>query len=298
MNKLTGYLRLTRPANVVTAVSDILAGVAIANAGMLFIATPMKPVVLLCMSSALLYAGGVVLNDVFDAELDKLERPERPIPSGLINKTSASFFGLILLLLGIACAAFSHVYLLSTSTVLASAIAVAAVSYDRWAKHHPFFGPLLMGTCRGLNLMLGMSVVAHAAEMYWFIALVPVMYIFAITMISRGEVHGSGRMPLYIAALLYIFVVIAILLASLYMETMPITLLFAAFFVFMIFIPLQKAINKPEGPRIGKAVKAGVLSLIIMNAAWAAAVGNWKLALFIIALLPLSLLLARMFAVT
>ena len=53
------YLTLTRPANVVTALADVLAGAAAAGtvAGL--------PGLLL--STAALYAGGVVLNDVFDA---------------------------------------------------------------------------------------------------------------------------------------------------------------------------------------------------------------------------------------
>ena len=39
----------------------------------------------LLLSSAGLYLGGMVLNDVFDARLDAVERPERPIPSGRVS---------------------------------------------------------------------------------------------------------------------------------------------------------------------------------------------------------------------
>lgn len=72
-----GLLRLTRPANVITAVSDILAGIAISG---YFLHTngdahPWKPVLLLIISTMGLYAGGVVFNDVFDATLDAAERP-------------------------------------------------------------------------------------------------------------------------------------------------------------------------------------------------------------------------------
>jgi len=159
-------------------------------------------------------------------------------------------------------------------------------------------GPLTMGLCRGLNLLLGMSLIAPAMLNFLYLALVPIAYIFAITMISRGEVHGGKRTTLYIAAVLYLLVILSILYVCFRNETVAITLPFIAFFSFMIFIPLQKAINKPVGPRIGKAVKFGVISLIIMNASWAAAVNNLALALIIIALLPVSLLLARLFAVT
>ena len=82
------------------------------------------------------------------------------------------------------------------------------------------------------------------------------------------------------------------------LETLPQTLPFVVFLAAMIFLPLQKAINQPTGPRIGKAVKSGVISLIIMNASWAAASDNLLMAFIILALLPISLLLARLFAVT
>jgi 4-hydroxybenzoate polyprenyltransferase len=45
-------------------------------------------------------------------------------------------------------------------------------------------------------------------------------------------------------------------------------------------------------------VKAGILALIVMNASWAAAFGSLYTALFILLLLPLSIFLARLFAVT
>jgi 4-hydroxybenzoate polyprenyltransferase len=66
----------------------------------------------------------------------------------------------------------------------------------------------------------------------------------------------------------------------------------------MIFPPLQKAIRNPAGPLIGKAVKAGVIALIVMNASWAAAFGAIYFALLILLLLPVSMLLAKLFAVT
>jgi 4-hydroxybenzoate polyprenyltransferase len=298
VKKITGYLRLMRPANIVTAIADILAGIAMAGT-LYFSQFDITSILFLVLSTAFLYGGGVVMNDVFDAALDKVERPERPIPSGLIKKSSAAIFGTLLLLCGIASAALSNTQLqFPASVIIAALIAVAALFYDKWMKHHAFFGPLNMGICRGLNLLLGMSIYVPAVQFYWFIALVPVIYIFAITMISRGEVHGGKKTTLYVAAILYLIVIAAISIIAFSSGTILQTLPFLVLFAIMIYMPLGKAIQQPEGPRIGKAVKNGVISLIIMNAAWAAAFGNLSLALIIIALLPLSLFLARLFAVT
>lgn len=285
-----------RPANIVTSIADVLAGVAISG---YFIHQAnqfenLVPVILLCLSTVGLYGGGVVFNDVFDAELDSVERPERPIPSGLISKKEASTLGILLLTAGIILA-----FLVSTiSGLLAFCITVSALVYDKLGKHHKLLGPLNMGLCRGLNLLLGISILPLEVQHCWFLAIVPIIYIASITMISRGEVHGGSKITLYTAALLYILVIASILYFSWVKGNLFFALIFLVPFAWMIFIPLFKAVREPVGKNIGKAVKAGVLALILMNAAWAAAFGALYLAIVIIILLPLSLKLGKLFAVT
>lgn len=285
-----------RPANIVTSVSDVLAGIAISgflvNAN--FSSDDIFPAILLCISTIGLYGGGVVFNDVFDAALDKIERRERPIPKGTVTITEAAILGSALLLAGIITAAFVS----KLSCLLAVSIAIAALIYNKWSKHHVWAGPLNMGLCRGLNLLLGISAVISSISEWWFLAIVPVIYIAAITMISRGEVHGGSKRTLYVAGLLYCIVIAAILLLSYTKEKLWWTIIFLLPFAWMIFTALIKAIRIPAPQNIGKAVKAGVIALILMNAAWAAAFGMTGLAFLIILLLPLSLWLAKIFAVT
>lgn len=282
-----------RPANIVTAVSDILAGIAISG---FFLSSPEdhSSVVWLILSTMGLYGGGVVMNDFFDADLDAIERPERPIPSGLISRAEATTLGVSLLVAGVVFAFLASVL----SGILALVIAVAALVYDRWAKHDSVLGPLNMGVCRGLDLLLGISIIPASVADHWYLAIVPIIYIAAITMISRGEVHGGKKITMYAAAVFYLAAMSGILYVSLQHGQAIGTLLFILIWAFMVFLPLKNAISKPEGRLIGRAVKAGVLALILMNAAWASAFGVTYLALIIILLLPLSVLLARVFAVT
>lgn len=58
------------------------------------------------------------------------------------------------------------------------------------------------------------------------------------------------------------------------------------------------AIKDPTGPNIGKTVKTGVLTLILMNAAWVSLSGQWEMAIFVVLLLPVSIRLGKKFAVT
>lgn len=295
MQKVMGYLRLARPANIVTAVSDILAGVAIVGffgasvAGSL----PLTPVILLCIATVGLYGGGIVFNDVFDRELDKRERPERPIPSGLISAKAASIWGGSLLLLGCLFAFLVN----ATAGVMALLVTASALVYNRWGKHNTWLGPINMGLCRSFNLLVGMSVLPAVIPEFAYLAVVPLVYIAAVTTISRGEVGGSAKAPLFLSAFMYLLVINAIAFFAAQKDQVA-ALFFLVPFALFIFRPLVRAIAQPVGPLIGKAVKAGVLSLILMNAAWVAASGAWPVAIGVALLLPLSLWLARRFAVT
>lgn len=289
MSVIKPYLQLTRPANIVTAIADILAGMAIAQ-----FTFGASPAYWLVLSTVGLYGGGVVMNDVFDAQLDAIERPERPIPSGRVPIWSAAFMGLSLLILGVVSAALFSVL----SGIIALVVALLAVLYDRYAKHSAVFGPLTMGFCRGGNLLLGMSAVSSSLSEWGWLVLVPIAYIGAITLISQDEVHGGKRRSLYIAASLYTTVHAIQFLVALNEGNGTMALLLIVLHALMVGRPLWDAFQNPIGPNIGKAVKAGVLSLIIMNAAWCIAFGNWPVALGVVLLLPLSILLARIFAVT
>ncbi|WP_296701590.1 UbiA-like protein EboC [Algoriphagus sp.] len=298
--KLFAHLQLTRPANVVTAIADILAGFAIAGMGIYLTSFSNSESYLfdlawLVLATIGLYAGGVALNDVFDADLDALERPERPIPSGRASMKSASIMAFLLLLLGILAAA----QVSNTSALIALGVALCAVLYDYWGKHQNFFGPINMGLCRAGNLLLGVSVVPELVEKFAFMGLIPLVFVAAITMISRGEVHGKNRTALFGGVGLYLIIIgsligIAFVYGEKPFEIIPFILLFA----FMIFPPLIKAIQKQEPKLIGKAVKAAVISLIILNASISAAFAGWFYGLLVLVLLPISLWLARKFAVT
>ncbi|MEX0883649.1 MAG: UbiA-like protein EboC [Cyclobacteriaceae bacterium] len=299
MYKIIAHIRLTRPANIVTAIADILAGFSIAGAILhVFPAdgdTTLHSLLWLCLSTIGLYGGGVAFNDVFDAELDKVERPERPIPSGAATVKSAAWMASLLLLMGILAAFMVGIL----AGGIAISIAVLAVLYDAWGKHQLIFGPINMGLCRAGNLLLGMSILPQVPIQKWYLGLIPLLYVAAITMISRGEVHGKNQKALKGGFFIYLLLILSIFGLAWrsevnWWETFPFLLLWGYF----IFPPLWKAMKFKEPSLIGKAVKAAVLSLIILNATLASAYVGWEVGLVILLLLPLSLQLAKMFAVT
>ena len=132
-----------------------------------------------------------------------------------------------------------------------------------------------------------------------FLAFIPLFYIGAITLISQGEVHGGKRNNLIVGLIIYLLVITFILVLGFIVPGENyFSLTFLALFAYLIIPPLFSALKQNEARLIGRAVKAGVLALVALNASLAATYGGWLPALVILLLLPVSLALAKIFAVT
>jgi 4-hydroxybenzoate polyprenyltransferase len=289
MRAINPYLRLVRPANLVTAAADILAGYAAASIAVA------SDLAFLIISSMALYAGGVVLNDFFDRDLDLVERPERPIPSGMVRPLKAAILGFALLGAGIAIAWICSIQ----GGAIAAGIACCVVFYNAVAKHYKILGPVFMGTCRGLNFLLGLSAAPAMLEEKWAISILPLAYIAAVTMISVGEVKGGTRLTNRIAAVIVSLACGGILLLSLDKEfewiwALPVVV----FLFFRIMPPIWRSCREPTAANIRSAVKTGVLSLIVLDAAFAAGYAGPLYGAAVLALMLAAAALARVFAVT
>ncbi len=93
---LKGYLKIIRPANSVAAGLAVLLGVIIATGTIPPASLPLIAVVFLVT------AAGNVINDYCDSEIDAINRPDRPIPSGAVTKKGALVYSVILFAAGIA----------------------------------------------------------------------------------------------------------------------------------------------------------------------------------------------------
>ncbi len=290
MRKTTrAYLQLLRPPNIVTAAADILAGYAAAGR------PAPRTMVALVFSGMALYAGGVVLNDYFDRHLDARERPERPIPSGRVQPGHAAAVGAVFL----AGAVVTAFFVARLSGILAAAIAVCALVYDVWAKSQAILGPVLMGCCRGGNLLLGISAVPMMCGRMWFLALVPAVYIAGVTSMSRGEVIGGNKRVIQFATVMFAAVFAAICLLGWALPFQLRWALIPLFFLGYRIAPgLCRAWRAPNPVNIRALVKSGVLSVVVLDAAIAAGfAGPWYGA-GVLALLGFAATLAGPFAVT
>lgn len=300
---VSGLLVLLRPANLITAMGDTLAGLAVGGVFAGAVSTDhhlllQLDVLWLLLASITLYAGGVVLNDLADARLDAIERPERPLPSGAVSKRAAAWLasGLFLTALCAALLAGLHSFFVAAGTLACILI------YDLVAKSHPVWGPVSMGLCRSGNLLLGSSLYLIALPWFWPFLLIPLLYIAAITWISRYEVEGGGDMtgPMAIGAVLLIIAGLLTYSLQSLVSGWEVAVLLSLLTLFSgATIPsFLRVLTRGDAQYIQMAVKRGVLSLTILNSAIAASVGAITIALLTLALLPVSIWVAKLYRVT
>lgn len=310
MKTLFAYLQLFRLANITTAWADVLAGVGVVGATS-FIFTMHNPeqfslrllssLLLLLLSVTLLYAGAVAFNDIFDAELDKIERPERPLPSGEISKSTAILWASFLSLLGIGAASMVS----WTSGAITLVIVILYLFYDYKAKHSVWMGPVVVGLCRSGSLFMGMSILSSALPAHLELLIIPFTYIAGVTLVSKGEVKVESPILLWLALLLYIVATLCVILfifTPYYKDAAIVSawhaLPFFCLFVLINFYYLIRAIITLDPIALRKTVKIGILCLIILDATLGAAYVGWWYGLSILLLLPITIVLAKLFAVT
>ncbi len=196
------YLELMRLPNVFTAMADVAMG-------FLFVQStgwqwdPWRDswtLAMLMTASSLLYVSGVVLNDVFDLEIDRQERPERPLPSGRVSLEAARWLGWKLLTLGVLLGVGAGFFVGHPRPgVIAALLAACILLYDAWLKRTPL-GPLAMGACRMFNVLLGVSAVnAPLAAEHWLVAGGIGVYVAGVTWFARRESDESSRPQLMLA---------------------------------------------------------------------------------------------------
>ena len=185
------WFRLGRVSNLPTVWSNTLVGLTLGGllAGELP-ASPVLLVILALLAMSLFYIGGMFLNDAFDAVIDAQERPERPIPSGVVSRQQVFVAGFGLLALGVILV-FATAILMTGHAIAATLAALilggCIILYNVWHKQNPL-SPLIMGLCRVMVYVTTAWLVAPAFSAVLVVgALALLAYLIGLTAIAKQE---------------------------------------------------------------------------------------------------------------
>ena len=175
-SRLWGHLSLARISNAPTVVTNALAGAALVGG----LGAQVLPV---AVAMVLFYTGGMYLNDLLDLDIDRRERPTRPLPSGLISLGEAWLATALLFAAGFA------LLLLAGGRAPLGGLLLAAliVLYDAWHKANPL-SPLVMGATRALVYLtaaLAFTPTPGVGVVAW--ALLLAAYTAGLTYVAKTE---------------------------------------------------------------------------------------------------------------
>jgi 4-hydroxybenzoate polyprenyltransferase len=294
MSDLRAYAQLARLPNLPTALADICLGALAANA----LPPPLSPPVpgedkggglafaALLLASACLYSAGMVWNDYFDQDQDRRERPFRPLPSGRVSPRQAVQLGAGLLVAGVLLSLLAG----KTALLVAVCLVAAILAYDGWLKR-TWAGPLAMGTCRFLNVLLGVSA---CGSLLWprgtHLALIVGLYIVGVTWFARTEAWRSKQNALRgAAAVMLVSLLLALPLPVFLPEGQHSSFLFPYLLValgFVVGTPVVRAISNPTPSQVQAAVKRALMALILLDAVLATATAGIAGLLILLLLVP------------
>ncbi len=320
---MKAFLQLIRIPNVFTVVADILMGYLFVHSDL----TPLPRFLCILLSSIALYWSGMVLNDLFDVEQDRVERPERPLPSGRISMGTARVLGWGWLIAGVGLGWIAgwlspQPDLPWRSGAVVCGIAVCILLYDGLLKR-TVVGPLLMGACRTGNILLGMSTGAVMREfatpfLQFDAAQLAIaggmgMYVAGVTWFARGEAQegdaGQGRGNLLIGA---IVMIAGLVMLTLFTQTgvcqtggysMHMKPGMWPFVVLLLAVPVIRrlvfVLFDPSNQGIQSVVVLSLQSLIVFDAAICLMTRSpWYWSLLIICMIVPAIGLGRRFYVT
>ncbi len=121
------------------------------------------PLILALISVFVISGAGIVLNDFFDSEIDKINAPQRPIPSGKISKAQALNFSILLFAFGLLLAFFINIY----AFALALLNTVLEIFYARNFKAMPLIGNLVDSWFPATTFVFGALIVLSFEKVLW-----------------------------------------------------------------------------------------------------------------------------------
>lgn len=265
-HRLNVFLRLGRVSNLPTVWSNALAGAVLCGAPLT--AAAVGPVLVSALALSLFYAGGMWLNDAFDAGIDAQERATRPIPLGEIGRNTVFAGGGGMLGLGVLLAWTQGPWALAAGVVLA----LAVMAYD-WLHKRTVYSPMIMGATRFFCYMLPAAALGAFSWPLALGALGLFAYVNGLTYAAKQEAYDrlDTAWPLGVLALPLLYALVTGV-------AVPLALVLWLGLAGVVGYALWRLFRRRPGD-VPKAVVTLIAGISLYDAALIAGTGAWALAL-------------------
>ena len=171
------YLQLVRIPGIFTALSNVMIGYFFSLSETGVVSFPF-----LFLTSGMLFCSGMIFNDYFDLQIDKKERPDRPLPTKKISKQNALLLGVIFLILANFFAYVVGYYSLIISLIMT----ILIISYNYKLKFISFLGIFNLSFIRFLNILLGFSILSITFDVIQYA--IPIgIFVGGISILAKNE---------------------------------------------------------------------------------------------------------------
>lgn len=289
---VAAWLELLRLPNLATVPGDPVCGFLLASGGA---QPPSVSLALAVLAAFLLYAAGLILNDVADLEEDRRDRPTRPLPSGRIRFAHARWTGWALLALALISAGLAS----PVGGGVAAALAACLLLYTFGGIAFRRAGPLLLGSCRALSVGLGVAAAVPSSGALWELGAGAIgLYILLVSLVARAEmVRRPSAWARWMPTAFLLFAMSLLVRNAPVAGESQVRMAGALFLAFM--LSTHGALQLRSGAPVPRVIGQWIAALIPIQAALALGAGEgiWSaLAGFsLLALYPVNRLLARSF---
>jgi geranylgeranylglycerol-phosphate geranylgeranyltransferase len=206
MNKKGSFWKVPRPLFALFLISrplnSFLSGFAVVIGAIAAISENQLPlsqsqligIVLGYFATSLIAVGGYAINDVFDIEIDKINAPHRPLPSGLMTIGQAKIFSIVLFLIGVVTPLlniYENFLINLQASLLALVGGVLLYLYAIYFKRSGFTGNVMIGLLTAIPFIYG-GFLTRSFETMMFPAIFSFLLIVGREVIKDIEdVHGD-----------------------------------------------------------------------------------------------------------
>jgi len=115
---------------------------------------------------------GMIINDIYDIEIDKINRPDRPIPSGAVSLKQAKILFILTFGIGVMISIIHYLIfdLSGLNVILAVFFGLIGWLYAAWGKKQGFIGNIIVGISFSIGLIYGavLNTLIIPAYIYYF----------------------------------------------------------------------------------------------------------------------------------